>query len=61
MTILRLLLLTFKGRQVRIGINAPKSISIYRKEIYLEYRLKNKKAAEIKNVDLKEDLKDFLK
>ena len=46
-----------QGDQVRIGINAPKSVSIYRKEIFLEIQAENKKAAEIKNVDLKDLLK----
>lgn len=27
-------ILEIKGNQIRIGINAPKQISIYRKEIY---------------------------
>jgi len=37
-----------QGEQVRIGINAPKSISIYRKEIYLEYRLKTKRLRKLR-------------
>lgn len=46
-----------QGDQVRIGINAPKSVSIYRKEIFLEIQAENKKAAEVKNLDLKDLLK----
>jgi len=46
-----------QGEQVRIGINAPKSVSIYRKEIFVEIQAENKKAAEVKNVDLKDLLK----
>jgi len=46
-----------QGEQVRIGINAPKSVSVYRKEIYLEIQEENKKAAEVKNIDLKNLLK----
>lgn len=34
-----------QGEQVRIGINAPKNVSIYRKEIYLEIKEENKKAS----------------
>lgn len=46
-----------QGDQVRIGINAPKNVSIYRKEIFLEIQEENKKAANVKNVDLKDLLK----
>lgn len=38
-------ILEVKGDQVKIGINAPKSISIYRKEIYLQIQESNKEAA----------------
>ncbi|QNU67112.1 carbon storage regulator CsrA [Ruminiclostridium herbifermentans] len=34
-----------QGEQVRIGINAPKNVSIYRKELFLEIQEENKKAA----------------
>lgn len=46
-----------QGDQVRIGINAPKSVSIYRKEIYLEIQAENKKAADVKSVNLDDLLK----
>ena len=39
-----------QGEQVRIGINAPKNISIYRKEIYLEIKEENKKASTATNI-----------
>ena len=38
-------LLEIKGDQVKIGINAPKSVPIYRKEIY---RMKIKKHQRVK-------------
>lgn len=38
-------ILEVKGDQVKIGINAPKSVSIYRKEIYLQIQEANKEAA----------------
>lgn len=39
-------ILEVKGDQVKIGINAPKSVPIYRKEIYLQIQESNKEAAE---------------
>ena len=38
-------LLEIKGDQVKIGISAPKSVPIYRKEIYLQIQKENKQAA----------------
>ena len=38
-------ILEIKGDQVKIGIGAPKSVPIYRKEIYLQILESNKEAA----------------
>jgi len=43
-------ILEIKGDQVKIGVNAPKNVAIFRKEIYLQIQEENKKAAE-QNVD----------
>ena len=39
-------ILEIKGDQIKIGINAPKSVPIYRKEIYMQIQDENKKAAD---------------
>jgi len=44
-------ILEVKGDQVKIGISAPKSIPIYRKEIYLQIQQSNKEAAETSVTD----------
>lgn len=36
--------LEVKGDQVKIGISAPKDVSIYRKEVYLQIQEANKDA-----------------
>ncbi len=38
--------LEVKGDQVKIGINAPKTVPVYRKEIYLQIQQSNKDAAD---------------
>ena len=39
-------ILEIKGDQVKIGISAPKSVPIYRKEIYMQIKESNKEALE---------------
>lgn len=41
---IELTILEVKGDQVKIGINAPKSVPIYRKELYLQIKESNKEA-----------------
>jgi carbon storage regulator len=51
-------ILEVQGDQVRIGINAPKTVSIHRKEVFLQIAEENKKASDI---NIKLDLNDILK
>lgn len=37
-------ILEIKGDQVKVGISAPKTIPIYRKEIYIQIQQANKEA-----------------
>ena len=36
--------LEVRGEQVRIGIRAPRSVSVHRKEVFEQIRLENEKA-----------------
>lgn len=38
-------ILEIKGDQIKIGINAPKSVPVYRKEIYSQIQNSNREAA----------------
>src|SRR3982750_1117430 len=41
-----------RGDKVRLGINAPKSISVHRKEVYDAIRRENRAAAAVKPEDV---------
>ena len=47
---IELTVLEVKGEQVKIGIPAPKSVPVYRKEIYLQIQEENRQAAA--NIDI---------
>ena len=49
--------LDIKGDQVKIGITAPKSVPVYRKEVYLQIQEANKDASSLAGI---EELKKFL-
>lgn len=38
-------ILEIKGEQVKLGINAPKSVPVYRKELYIQIQESNQEAA----------------
>lgn len=37
--------LEIRGEQIKIGISAPKSVPVYRKEVYIQIQDANKEAA----------------
>lgn len=51
-------ILEVKGDQVKLGIDAPKEVGIYRKEIYLQIQQANQEAATSSdtNIDLIREL-----
>ncbi len=51
-------ILEIKGDQVKIGISAPKSVPVYRKELYVQIQEANKEAV---NTVSPESLSDLLK
>ena len=51
-------ILEVKGEQVKIGINAPKSIPVYREEVYEQIKEANKEAA---SDAVQENLKNLFK
>ncbi len=49
-------ILEVRGDQVKIGIQAPKEVPVYRKEVYLQIQEENK---EVMNADGFENLKNL--
>lgn len=43
---IKVIIVEIKGNQIRVGIDAPTELRIYREEIYLQILEENKKAAE---------------
>lgn len=50
--------LEVKGEQVKIGIKAPKSVPVYREEVYAQIKEANREAA---SDAVKENLKNLFK
>jgi carbon storage regulator len=44
-------ILEIKGDQVKIGIQAPKEVTIYRKELYLQIQKENEASMSIEGLD----------
>ena len=43
---IRVSLIEIRGDQIRIGVNAPKNIKVYREEVYLAIQEENRAAAQ---------------
>jgi len=57
---IKISIMDIKGNSVRIGVEAPRSTSVYREEIYSKIQEENKLASEWKSADMS-SLKDLMK
>ena len=48
--------LEIRGDQVKLGISAPKTVPIYRKEVYLQIQEETKEAMSVEGLDALKDL-----
>jgi len=44
---IELTIIDIQGDQVRVGINAPKDVKVFRKEVYVEMTQENKEASNV--------------
>lgn len=51
---IEVVVLEVRGEQVRIGIKAPKNVSVHRKEIYDQIQEENRSAADVRPEDIPE-------
>lgn len=49
-------ILGIRGDQIKLGISAPRDVSIYRKEVYLQIQEENKAALETNNAEALKNL-----
>ena len=49
-------ILEIRGDQIKLGISAPRDVSIYRKEVYLQIQEENKAALETNNAETLKNL-----
>lgn len=53
---IELTILDIKGDQVKLGISAPKSVPVYRKEVYVQINNENKAASRLEGVEALKNL-----
>jgi len=56
---IKIVVVQIKGRQVRLGIEAPRDTRIHREEVYLAIQEQNKQAAESQPEEVKKVAKLF--
>jgi carbon storage regulator len=56
---IELVIVSIEGDQVKVGINAPRQVEIYRKEVYQSIQMANREA--VKKIDLDVVAKIFKK
>ena len=57
---IELTIIDIQGDQVRVGINAPKDVKVFRKEVYVEMTEENQRAAKVQ-MDALDILKKAIK
>jgi carbon storage regulator len=58
---IRISVIEIRGKQIRLGIEAPSDVVVLREEIYRRIREENLQAAELANIDLKKIAKLWCK
>lgn len=48
---IEIVVLEIKGDQVKLGISAPKSVPVYRKEVYLQIQESNKESVSADGIE----------
>jgi carbon storage regulator len=43
---IEIMIIEVRGDQVRVGVNAPRDVTVHRKEVYIQIQQENVKAAE---------------
>lgn len=49
---IKITVLSVKGQQIKIGLDVPENMPVYREEIYLKVRSQNASALDLDNHDL---------
>jgi carbon storage regulator len=59
---IEIMIIEVRGDQVRVGVNAPRDVTVHRKEVYLQIQQENVKAASASanGAEMPEDFDQFL-